>query len=300
MNYDSLKEQAEQLGLLKYITDENFKEDSIDDIKEEVKEQEPRPKSSKNSAIKKKKKRIEDDIEKLKIQKYNQIREYTQKKTQNKGSRKHGPRVKENKITEIANEHDSQTSTESKTTGASSDKKHPIPPGVFEASFTKNKGSKSSKEPVTKPRASSFEGDSDSTKDRVLKNKQRKKLEEQKKQEQELMEIYKQNQATYAEARMREKNMYNHSGAMKGILTGEKKIEEEYSLYDHPVDDDQEDEYLESIIEEADAEDEEDKEFKENLKAIDEEIHNKKKKLEEIGENKIVPPVSVKPPVYKK
>lgn len=68
MNYDSLREQAEQLDLLKYITGETDFE-----VEEEVKDP---PKPSMKSAIKKKKKRIEDDIEKLKVQRYNKVREY--------------------------------------------------------------------------------------------------------------------------------------------------------------------------------------------------------------------------------
>ena len=94
------------------------------------------------------------------------------------------------------------------------------------------------------------------------------------------MQICKQNQAANAEARRRAKNQYRPSSAMQGVF-GEKKIEEEYSLYNHPVDDDVDEGYLESIIEDADAEDEEDKEFRDNVKVIESNIPEKKKKLEE-------------------
>ena len=67
---------------------------------------------------------------------------------------------------------------------------------------------------------------------------------------------------------------------MQGVF-GEKKIEEEYSLYNHPVDDDADEGYLESIIEEIDAEDEEDKEMREKIKGIEKNIQEKKNKLEE-------------------
>lgn len=94
------------------------------------------------------------------------------------------------------------------------------------------------------------------------------------------MQICKENQAANAEARMRAKNQYRPSTAMQGIFGDKKKIEEEYSLYDKPVDDDVDDGYLESIIEE-DNEDEEDKDFRENLKGIDKIIQEKRNKLEE-------------------
>lgn len=272
MNYDSLKEQAEKLDLLKYVTG-----DSHEEVKEEVK---VKPKTVKNSSIKKKKKRLEDDIETLKIQKYNKIREYNQKKTNKKGHRKHGPRVKDNKITDISSDHDSKYSKgedghSSKKIGSiGSDKKHQLTSAASESSFSKsNKGNISMSSHLSDP-------DGNSAKDRVLRNKQKKKLEEQKKKEMELMQICKQNQAANAEARMRAKNQYRPSSAMQKIF-GDKKIEEEYSLYDKPIDGDMDDEFLESIIEDVDAEDEEDREFKENIKAIDKKIQEKKIKLEE-------------------
>jgi len=58
-NFDSLREQAEQLDLLKYVTGESDFE-----IIEEVKEVKETTNSYMKSAIKKKK-RIEDDIEKI-------------------------------------------------------------------------------------------------------------------------------------------------------------------------------------------------------------------------------------------
>lgn len=270
MNHDSLKEQAEQLDLLKYVTGEEEEE-----VKEEVKEvKETKTKSIKNSATKKKTKRIEDEIEKLKIQKYNKIREYVDKKNK-KAPRKHGPRVKDNKITDTTNDYDSHASSGTKgSSNAPSDKKHRIGEGAFETSFSKNSKSSVSiaTHPKTKPRSSSFEDEGNNAKDRVLKNKQRKILEEQKKKERELMQIYKQNQAAYAEAKRRERDQYRPSTAMQLMFNEKKKIEEDYSLYDHPIDDDIDDEYLESIIEDIDAEDEEDKEFKETIRAIDKKI----------------------------
>ena len=94
------------------------------------------------------------------------------------------------------------------------------------------------------------------------------------------MQICKENQAVNAEARKRAKNQYRPSSGMQGVF-GEKKIEEEYSLYNHPIDDDADDGFLGSIIEEVEAEDEEDKEMREKIKLIENNIHEKKSKLEQ-------------------
>jgi hypothetical protein len=241
MNYDSLREQAEQLDLLEYVTGEKDEE-----IQEEIKE---KPTSTKMPSNIKKTKRIEDDIQKLKVEKYNKIRDYNQQKKIKTGRGKYGPRVKTNKITEVGSlaEAGHKSGTNVSMTAAERRKLEEI----------------------------------DSAKERVLKNKQRKKMEEQKKKEMELMQICKQNQAVNAEARMRAKNQYRPSSAMQNIFGDTKKIEEEYSLYDHPVDDDMDDELLESIIEDVDAENEEDKEFKENIVAIDMRIQEKHAKLAE-------------------
>lgn len=241
MNYDSLREQAEQLDLLKYITGEKDEE-----IPEEVKE---KPLSAKKVSIKKKTKRIEDDIQKLKVEKYNKIREYNSQKKSKIGKRKAGPRVKTNKITEM---------------GSLADSSHKSDRNVSMTAAERRKLE-----------------EIDSAKERVLKNKQKKKMEEQKKKEMELLQICKQNQAVNAEARMRAKNQYRPSSAMQNIFGDKKKIEEEYSLYDHPVDDDMDDELLESIIEDVDAENEEDKDFKEKIIAIDMRIKEKQVKLAE-------------------
>lgn len=74
--------------------------------------------------------------------------------------------------------------------------------------------------------------DPNSTKSRVLKNKQRKKLEEQKRKEKELKQIIEQNRVANAEARNRAKNQYRPSSAIQNIFGNSKKIEEDYSMYD--------------------------------------------------------------------
>ena len=285
MNYDSLREQAEQLDLLKYVTGETKEE-----VTEEVKDDHS---SAKKMSIKKKKKRIEDDIEKLKVQKWNKVREYNQKKAANKPPRKNGPKVKDNKITDTINEQDmkmntsedSEPSVSSKGTSASSNnKKSNLGSAASEKSFKKQSKSKSnlmnySRHEEDKNKISITKANN--AKDRVLKNKQKRILEEQRRKERELNQIAKQNQEANAQARMRAKNQYRPSSAMQNIFGDKKNIEEEYSLYDQPEDDDHDEEHLERIEEDIEAEDEEDKELKENIKAIDQQIKKKKIKLEE-------------------
>jgi hypothetical protein len=82
---DSLKEQAEKLDLLKYILGETLEEIKLD---EETHDESKNGSEKKNldlkkSAVKRKEKRIKEDIENLKIEKVKLIREYNQKKASN-------------------------------------------------------------------------------------------------------------------------------------------------------------------------------------------------------------------------
>jgi len=61
-----------------------------------------------------------------------------------------------------------------------------------------------------------------SAKDRVLKNKQKKKMEEQKRKEMELVQLCKENAAANERARIKAKNQYRPSSAMNNIFYGEK------------------------------------------------------------------------------
>lgn len=73
---DSLKEQAERLGLLKYISGEPLEEAKLD---EEIHEESTKG-SEKKSAVKRKEKKIKEDIENLEIEKVKLIREYNKSK----------------------------------------------------------------------------------------------------------------------------------------------------------------------------------------------------------------------------
>lgn len=105
-------------------------------------------------------------------------------------------------------------------------------------------------------------------------------MEEQKRKEMALIQACKENAAAKEAARIKEKSQYRPSSAMQNIF-GDKKIEEEYSLYDQPDEDDKEDELLESIMEDIVAEDEDEKDFRENMKEINQQIQEKQNKLEE-------------------
>lgn len=96
-----------------------------------------------------------------------------------------------------------------------------------------------------------------------------------------LIQACKENVAAKEAARIKEKNQYRPSSAMVNIFGDKKKIEEDYAFYDQPVEDDKEDELLESIMEEVDAEDEEEKDFREDIKELDRQIQQKQDKLEE-------------------
>jgi hypothetical protein len=180
--------------------------------------------------------------------------------------RKHGPRVKEHKIFDLPSEPGKKPpkSEDSlpKTSSFSIDKKPFLGSAASESSFSRH------------PKDIMEEDEEgESIKDRVLKKKQMKKLEEQKKKELELMRICKQNYENNYKAKLKEKKQYRPSSAMENIFGDKKKIEEDYSMYDKPEDDDLDDEFLESIKEE-DIEDEEDKELLEKTKAIDKNLQS--------------------------
>ncbi len=98
-----------------------------------------------------------------------------------------------------------------------------------------------------------------------------------------LIQACKENVAAQEAARIKEKNQYRPSSAMVNIFGEKKKIEEDYAYYDQPIEDDKEDELLESIMEEVDAEDEEEKEFRQDIQNIDREIQHKQNKLDQTG-----------------
>lgn len=302
MNYDSLKEQAEKLDLLQYLN-----EDKVEVAKEEQSPQKPSAKKNKvmkggslpesmrnkteivqlKNAIKSKKK-LEEDIDKLvslgvSYRSTTKLVRSTPRKCRRRECARTAPRSTRTKFSIFSTTKNRKAQRRTRTfrmvqsqpqllVSRSTSYKTPLP------KVPSSRVSSRWQFGVEPSSQATLEEERNTAKARVLKNKQKKKQEEQKRMEMELMQICKQNQAVNAEARKRAKNEYRSSSAMQGILgekhSGEKKIEEGYSLYNHPVDDDLDDGYLESIMEDVDAEDEEDKELRENIRA-------KRKKLEE-------------------